>query len=136
MKKLRVLIVEDEILVVIDLEAIIAEIFPATIIVKTSVASTKKVLHEPFDFAFLDVDVTNGKTFEVARLLAEKGVPFVFVSGASPNELPDALRDIPFIPKPFMPSQIKRALLGSEPGGKTHLGAGRSIPLSQVSAIL
>jgi response regulator RpfG family c-di-GMP phosphodiesterase len=66
MKKLRVLIVEDEILIVIDLEAIIAEIFPPIVIVKTPVASTKKVLHEPFDFAFLDVDVTNGQTFEVA----------------------------------------------------------------------
>jgi DNA-binding LytR/AlgR family response regulator len=93
------------------------------------VASTKKVLHEPFDFAFLDVDVTNGKTFEVARLLGEKGVPFVFVSGASLNDLPDELRDVPFIPKPFLPSQIKQALLGSEPAGKTHPGAGQAIPL-------
>jgi DNA-binding LytR/AlgR family response regulator len=114
MKKLRVLIVEDEILVVIDLEAIIAEISPAIIIVKTSVASTKRVLNDPFDFAFLDVDVTNGKTYELAQALGKKGVPFVFVSASSPEHLPEELRVVPFIPKPYRRSQIKQALLRRE----------------------
>jgi hypothetical protein len=33
----------------------------------STVAATKQVLHQDdLDFAFLDVDVTNGKTFELA----------------------------------------------------------------------
>jgi hypothetical protein len=81
------------------------------------VASTKKILHGPFDFAFLDIDVTNGRTFELARLLGRKGVPFVFISGASRDESPDELRVVPFIPEPFRPSQIKEVLLGAALGG-------------------
>jgi hypothetical protein len=42
------------------------EIVTAAVVVEASVAATMKVLHEALDFAFLDVDVTNGKTFEVA----------------------------------------------------------------------
>ncbi len=110
MKTLRVLIVEDEFLASIDLESMIYEISPAFVIAKGSVASAKKVLNEPLDFAFLDIDMTNGKTFELAWLLERKGVPFVFTSGASQDELPDDLRILPFIPKPFRPSQIRQAL--------------------------
>jgi DNA-binding LytR/AlgR family response regulator len=111
MRKLRILIVEDEIISAMDLQAAIAEIAAATVIIKTSVASTVKVLREPFDLVFLDIDVTNGKTFEVAHILAKNRVPFVFVSGSSPKDLPHDLRVVPFIPKPFQRSQIKQALL-------------------------
>jgi hypothetical protein len=52
------------------------------ILVEVSVAATKQVLHQDdLDFAFLDVDVTNGKTFELAQILGRKHVPFVFVFG-------------------------------------------------------
>jgi hypothetical protein len=53
----------------------------ATIVVEGSVAATKEILHEALDFAFLDVDVTNGQTFEIAQILERKRVPFVFISG-------------------------------------------------------
>jgi hypothetical protein len=67
MKTLRILIVEDEPLVAMDLEAMVAKIVTATVVVEPSVAATKQVLHEAVDFAFLDVEVTNGKTFEIAH---------------------------------------------------------------------
>lgn len=75
MEKLRVLIVEDEAVTAMDLAATIAEVVPAIVITKASVASTKKVLHEPFDFVFLDVDVTNVKTFDVARTASRCAFP-------------------------------------------------------------
>jgi DNA-binding LytR/AlgR family response regulator len=95
MKRLRVLIVEDEPLIAMDLEATIAEIRPATVIVKPSLASTKEVLDELFDFAFLDVNVANGKTYELARLLDEHGVPFAFVSAMARVALPGELKVAP-----------------------------------------
>jgi CheY-like chemotaxis protein len=110
MKTLRILIVEDEPLVAMDLEAMVAKIVTATVVVEPSVAATKQVLHEAVDFAFLDVEVTNGKTFEIAQTLERKGVPFAFVSGSPQEELPSDLRSAPFIPKPFYPAQIERAL--------------------------
>jgi hypothetical protein len=56
----------------------VAEIVTAAIVVEASVAATRKVLHEALDFAFLDVDVTDGKTFEVAQILERKRVPSCF----------------------------------------------------------
>jgi CheY-like chemotaxis protein len=110
MKMLRILIVEDEPFVAMDLEIVITEIVTATVVVEPSVAATKKVLHEALDFAFLDVDVTNGKTFEIAQILERNNVPFAFVSGSPQEELPRDLRSVPFIPKPFCPAQIERLL--------------------------
>ena len=110
MKTFRVLIVEDEPLVAADLEGIVTEIVAAIIMIEASVAATKKVLHEAVDFAFLDVDVTNGKTCEVAHILELKRVPFAFVSGSPLEQLPSDLRAVPFIPKPFYKAQIERVL--------------------------
>ena len=110
MKTLHILIVEDEPLVAMDLEILVTEFVTATVVVKASVAATKQVLHEALDFAFLDVDVTNGKTFEVAQILDGKHVPLVFISGSPQDQLPLNLRSAPFIPKPFYPAQIERAL--------------------------
>jgi DNA-binding LytR/AlgR family response regulator len=110
MKTLRVLIVEDEPIVAMDLETIVTETVAAAVVIKASVAGAKKVLDGPVDFAFLDVDVTNGKTFEVAQILGRKHVPFVFVSSSSQEHLPVDLRSAPFIAKPFDRAQIVRAL--------------------------
>ena len=110
MKMLNILIVEDEALVAMDLEMMIKKIVPAAIVIEASVAATKKVLHEALDFAFLDVDVTNGKTFEIAEILEGQHVPFVFISGSRQDQLPFELRSAPFIPKPFYPAQIESAL--------------------------
>ena len=110
MKMLNILIVEDETLVAMDLEMMITKIVSASIVVEASVADTKKVLHEALDFAFLDVDVTNGKTFEIAEILERKHVPFVFISDSRQDQLPFELRSVPFIPKPFYLAQIESAL--------------------------
>ena len=110
MKMLNILIVEDEALVAMDLEMMITKIVPAAIVIEASVAATKKVLHEGLDFAFLDVDVTNGKTFEIAEILERKHVPFAFISGSRQDQLPFELLSVPFIPKPFYPAQIESAL--------------------------
>jgi DNA-binding LytR/AlgR family response regulator len=110
----RILIVEDEPLVSMDISQIIEDTIPAVIIIKSSVAETKKVLDQEFDFALLDIDVTNGKTYQVADLLGDKKVPFVFVSGSVKEHLPEHLRHIPFIAKPYKAEQIKHAILTAD----------------------
>ena len=110
MKTLRILIVEDQPWVAMGLEMMVTEIVRAAVVVEASVAATKEVLHEALDFAFLDVDVTNGKTLEIAQILERKRVPFVFISGSPQEQLPSDLRGAPFIPKPFHSAQIERVL--------------------------
>ena len=110
MKIFHILIVEDEALIAMDLQQIIEDIVAATFVTEATVAATKKALHQDLDFAFLDVDVTNGKTFEIAHLLERKHVPYAFVSASSQDQLPLELRGAAFISKPFFAAQIEHAL--------------------------
>ncbi len=110
METLRVLIVEDELAIALDLEILVIEFVSAEVIIKSSVASAREVLIETIHFAFLDINVTDGKTLALAEILARKRVPFAFVSASSPEELPISLRDVPFIPKPFERAQIEQVL--------------------------
>lgn len=107
---LRVLIVEDDVLTAMYLEDVINDISAADVVIRTSVADTRDELSASFDVAFLDIDVTNGKTFDVARSLQEKQIPFVFVSGSSREEIPEALHFAAFIAKPYERDDIARAL--------------------------
>jgi len=75
MKTLRILIVEDEPMVAMDLEMVVA----GTVVVEASVAATKEVLHQALDFAFLDVDVINGKTYEIAHRFSSASVCRLFL---------------------------------------------------------
>lgn len=108
--KPRILIVEDEPLVAMALQEMVDACVTASVVVEPSVAATKKALREPVDFAFLDVQVTNGKTYEIAHMLEGKSVPFVFVSASPQNQLPSDLQTVPFVSKPFSSAQIERLL--------------------------
>ena len=112
MKILRILIVESEMSLAMDLEMMIQEIASATFVTEASVGAAKKVLHEDLDFAFLDVDVTKGKTFEIAEILERKHVPYAFISASRQDQLPLELRRAPFIPKPFYAAQIEQRATG------------------------
>jgi response regulator of citrate/malate metabolism len=108
----HVLILEDELFVAIDLESLVQRHEPAArIVICSSVAEAKTVLDAPITLALLDIDVIDGKTFEVAMILQEKGIPLAFVSGSRPDEIPPSLAAIPFIPKPFAAPIIHDALL-------------------------
>lgn len=63
-----------------------------------------------FDFALLDIGVTDGKSAELTAELLDRHVPFAFVSAAWPSELQDRLQHARFIPKPFDEATIVRSL--------------------------
>ena len=82
-----------------------------------AIAAAPRRLADGLDFAFLDVDVSDGKSFDFARLLRDRGIPFAFVSASRPSDLPAALRDAPFIGKPFLEETIVVALPPAKPAG-------------------
>jgi hypothetical protein len=65
MKRLRILIVEDQFLIAMALEATVAQFANATFPITTSVANTEKVLDQPLDFAFLDTG--SGSAYAAGR---------------------------------------------------------------------
>jgi len=110
----RILILEDDPLIALDLEAIVEGQGHEVVGVFDSLAEAREHLGEGFDFALLDIDVTDGKSFGLAAALLEMRIPFAFVSASRPSEVPSHLRDVSFIPKPFEAATILRSIRGHE----------------------
>lgn len=107
MPDIRILIVEDDPFIAMDIETAVAEeLAEAELVMVSSVADARMAALQPLSCALLDIDVVGGKTFEVAESLLARGTPFAFVSGSSPSEVPQALRDVPFMRKPFSTDEI------------------------------
>lgn len=105
----RILIVEDDAFVALDLETIVSQESDAEVVAVASVAAAVRAADE-VDMAILDIDVTDGKTYELARRLQRRRTPFIFVSASRRDEVPGELKAVPFIPKPFDPAAIVREI--------------------------
>lgn len=108
----RVLAVEDELLVCMDLEAILEG---AGCVVVGPAANLEQALalaqSEPIDAAVLDVNLDGRPVFPAAEVLAERRVPFIFASGYGGElSLPERLRGIPRVAKPYSDEAILSAL--------------------------
>lgn len=111
----RVLILEDDPLIALDLQSIVEGEGHEVVDVCPSVAAARARLRAErdfagLDFALLDVDLLDGKSFEVASDLAARGVPFAFVSGSIPGDVPESLRQARFVAKPYREDAILGAL--------------------------
>jgi CheY-like chemotaxis protein len=109
MTDIRILIVEDDPFIAMDIESAVAEQFgPAAelIVVDSVLQAQQAATTAHLSCALLDIDVVGGKTFEVAANLLQKGTPFAFVSGSTPSDVPEPLRDVRFLRKPFSTRDI------------------------------
>jgi DNA-binding response OmpR family regulator len=107
----RILILEDDPFIALDLQMIVDGEGHATTLC-TSIADARRRLND-IDFALLDVDVRDGKSFGLGAALRAQGVPFAFVSGSRRGDLPAELRDAPFVAKPFRECEIVACLPGA-----------------------
>ena len=98
---MRVLILEDDPFIALDLQGIVENEGHEVVGVHRSLAEARKRLSDVFEFALLDIDVLDGKSFELASALDDRKIPFAFVSGSNRNELPAKFRDAHFVAKPF-----------------------------------
>ena len=108
MSNIRILIVEDDPFIAMDIESAVAEQLgdKAELIIVESVEGARRAAASRLSCALLDIDVVGGKTFGVAESLLAKGTPFAFVSGSTPNDVPRLLRDVHFLRKPFSTREI------------------------------
>jgi chemotaxis family two-component system sensor kinase Cph1 len=101
--------VEDSFLVITLLEEIFEDlgwqfVGPATRVVDALQLASTGV----FDAALLDVNLNGEMSWEVARVLAERGVPFVFSTGYNiKTMLPAHLAGTPVIGKPFRIREVE-----------------------------
>ena len=123
MHSLRILIVEDEVLIAIDLQDILEDAGHVVIGVARSMLEALSIAtaSKPFDLAILDIDIVGvGDGIETAeRLRSEHGMEALFVSGRS-EEKERALslnwKPIGFIGKPYLQQHVLRAVKQVLPG--------------------
>jgi two-component sensor histidine kinase len=110
---IRVLVVEDSFMIVGALELAFSSfgwtlVGPATRIPE----ALALVQSESFDAALLDVNLDGDMSWEVAAALKARGIPFVLSTGYEIGALlPDFLKGIPFVRKPFKVNELEQTVL-------------------------
>ena len=98
---LRVLVVEDEMLVAMMLEEILLKLGCEVVGAAARVTQALAALDgEPVDLAVLDVNLGGEKVFPVAEALAGRGIPFLFSTGYGTSGLRDGLSSRTTLQKP------------------------------------
>jgi CheY-like chemotaxis protein len=107
----RVLLVEDEMLVVWLLEDMLAELGCAVVGPASNVNQALAMIDaEDIDVAVLDVNLNGQMSYPIADALAARGVPFVFSTGYDKDTLQDGYRTVPVLQKPFHRSELSDTL--------------------------
>lgn len=109
----RVLVVEDEYLIRMLVEDMLADLgYAVAAAVGTMAEASELAATGDFSAAILDVNLDGNEIFPVADILSGRGVPFVFVTGYGERSLPEPYRDRPALQKPFQADQLGAALGG------------------------
>jgi DNA-binding response OmpR family regulator len=109
----RILVVENEPLIALELATTIAE---ANGIVSALARSRREALpiaqSMDIDVAILDVNLSDGKCFPIASLLAERKIPFLFCTGDNIDTQQFAeWPGVPVIMKPYKEEMLMRGIL-------------------------
>lgn len=100
----RVLLVEDQALIAMEFEALLADQGCSVVGPFASVdTAMDAAMRAPLDGAVLDVHLVDEPSFPLAFMLRSRGVPFIFVTGLSRSVLPAELRETPILTKPVRP---------------------------------
>lgn len=108
----RILLVEDEGIVLLELEMTVADLgyeIAGTACDFDSALRLARTL--PFDVAVLDLNLAGRSSDPIADVLASRDIPFVFASGYTRTALPPRHADRPLLSKPFSGAALKRELV-------------------------
>ena len=110
-EKARILVVEDEALIAMDLQALLEDagydvLGPAN----TSEAALALIDGNEPDVALLDVNLGRSDAFGVATALAQTKTEVIFLTGHTAHKLPQAHRHLPLVSKPYLPQVLLQAV--------------------------
>ena len=109
---IRVLVVDDEILIALDIEATLIEAGAQVVALCTTLAEALAgAALQDISIATLDIRLGRDTSEAVATLLAERGIPFIFYSGQSlPDEMQKLWPPSLLVAKPAEPRRLVDAL--------------------------
>ncbi len=107
----RVLVVEDELMIRMLLQDMLADLGHTLAgeagRIEDAVALAKQ---GEFDIAILDVNLNGQPISPVVEVLLERGVPFVFATGYGQRGVPEPYRGSPTLQKPFQADALAEAI--------------------------
>jgi DNA-binding response OmpR family regulator len=99
---LRILVMEDESLIALLLKETLISVGHTVVGPFTNAERAIEALAcEQVDAAVLDLVVQEENGFSVPPVLVRRGIPFLIVTGAPDDAIPQELRDRPVLSKPF-----------------------------------
>lgn len=103
----RILVIEDEFLVGLEIHSVLTEagfgvVGPAA----TVPDALRHISQADFDAALVDANLGGYSVEGVTAALANRGTPFVLLTGYSRRSLPPQLANAPLIEKPFDPRTV------------------------------
>ena len=108
---LKVLVLEDEALILLDIETTLANAHYEVRTAATGREALALLDAHAFDAAVIDVGLQTGNSLAVADALLKRAIPFVFSSGTN-DPIPVEFANVPLISKPFADQELL-ALVGS-----------------------
>jgi signal transduction histidine kinase/CheY-like chemotaxis protein len=106
----RLLVIEDEPLVALDITGILTDAGAALV---NAVGSAREALEiiesKSWDAALLDGNLHGQPVDEIAAALTRRRIPFVFITGYGREGLPQGFRSAVVLSKPFRPQQLIEA---------------------------
>jgi CheY-like chemotaxis protein len=110
-KRLRVLVVEDESIVAMLMEDMLADIgHEVGAVASTMDAAMEQATSGSFDVAILDVNLDGKPSYSVADVLIARGVPVVFATGYGARGHDQRFATAPVLPKPFPVDSLRVVL--------------------------
>jgi len=103
----RVLVIEDEPLLSMDMEATLRDAGCDVIGPAATLGQAKSLTAEgTYDVALVDANLSGQPVDDIAAALTQRNVPFAFVSGYGREGLPTGFREAILLNKPFSPTQL------------------------------
>lgn len=107
----KILIVEDEMLVAIELEAILEDLGHEPVGIASELADAVHMFDQPVDLALVDLNLRDGLTGpEIGKMLCARGVTVLFIT-ANPRQLGDGIAGtIGVLTKPTDEATVRSAV--------------------------
>jgi DNA-binding response OmpR family regulator len=110
-QRLRVLVVEDEMLLAMVMEDTLLDFGCDVVGPVARVADGVRIANsERLDGAILDINLAGATVYPIARELAQRNIPFMFVSGYGEDNLPQEWRNRPRLQKPVDPRDLTQRM--------------------------
>jgi len=108
LKGKRIIIIEDEPIIAMDMAACLTEVGCEIVGTAGSLEMAKQLVEDvDCDAALLDSNLSGEHVGDLAALLTRRKIPFAFASGYGREGLPQGFRDALLLSKPFAPEQVR-----------------------------